>query len=98
MARHHGVVYVEGVAIFIVDGRPHLHAWCADSEGRVLDRTRDDGICYFGVPVRIDFLQAVIFGRIRRLGEPYFGLLDDWQGGYFLINQLGNEPEKWLAE
>jgi hypothetical protein len=95
MAVRHKVTYVEGYAISHKQ-HAHLHAWCVDDCDNVLDRTWADGRAYFGIPFKTAFLRNVIASR-RRAGDVYFGLLDDWEAGWPLIQNLADSPEIWMA-
>jgi len=59
--------YVEGYASSII---PTHHAWCIDSEDRVVDNTWQDGKEYFGVVFDTEFLS------IQLWKNKFFGLLD----------------------
>lgn len=95
MALRHPVTYVEGCACQ-VELRPTLHAWCVDDHGNVLDRTWKHARAYFGVPIKTDYLKGII-GEREQHGDLYFGLLDDWQVNFPLIQEHGDQPELWLA-
>jgi hypothetical protein len=94
MAIRHPVIYVEGIAKNSRSPIPHLHAWCVDASGGVLDRTWNDATAYFGVPLRTDFIKQVI----RERQEEFFGFLDDWEHGFPLAKTLLDMPELWLAD
>lgn len=96
MAVRHDLTYVEGYAV-TRDGHGHLHAWCVDDEGRVLDRTWRSGLGYFGIPFQLTYLKSVIRRRKQR-GDEYYGLLDDWEAGFPLIRLHGSETDVWLAK
>lgn len=93
---HPGLVYVEGFAVSSTTRKSApLHAWCVDSKSRVVDPTwAEIGHAYFGVPFRADYLLEVI----KKRDAKYFGLIDDWQQNYPLLNELADEPALWLAE
>ncbi len=96
MTIRHKLTYVEGYAIGTT-GRSHLHAWCVDADGRVLDPTWGTAKL-FRIPFQTRYLRSVINERRKRQGEEaYFGLLDDWQARHPLINDLGQQPDRWLA-
>ncbi|WP_254511386.1 hypothetical protein [Anatilimnocola floriformis] len=95
LASEHAVTYVEGYAISTRTASPHLHAWCVDEKGLVLDPTWRSGTFYFGIPFRLEFLKKAIAERTER-GDCYYGWLDDWRPGWPLINELGEQPELWL--
>lgn len=97
MALRHGLTYVEGYAIASGKELGCLHAWCIDSQGMVLDRTWGLGRAYFGIPFQTQFLKRTIEAR-RRGGNLYFGLLEDFEGKWHLIEHLGDMPELWLEE
>lgn len=65
------VTYVEGYALGLI---PTLHAWCVDTEGRVIETTweRQDGI-YFGVPFNIEY----VLKRVVATG-CYVSMLDNY--------------------
>lgn len=97
MALRHQLIYVEGYAIPAHSSLGTLHAWCVDHNGMVLDRTWRPAKAYFGIPFQTQFLKRTIAARRKGLGEEYyFGLLDDWQSGHSLIEELGDMPELWL--
>jgi hypothetical protein len=89
------MTYVEGYAISD-RGSGHLHAWCVDGAGNVLDRTWVGGQAYFGIRFQTSFLKKTISAR-RRAGYLYYGLLDDWMAKFPLMNALARCPELWLA-
>lgn len=101
MAIRHSVIYVEGLAISHSDRDAVAHAWCVDDNGKVLDRTWTSGVAYLGVPIKTEFLNRLMAERKKRLEqagkEMYYGLLDDWEANYPLINEFGGKPELWLA-
>lgn len=81
------LTYVEGVALGIL---PVFHAWCVDSEGRVVDPTwtPENGVTvpveereYLGIPFRLHFVSVSIMRR------GYYGLIDDWQNHWPLCKQ-----------
>ena len=67
------LVYVEGNAIIAGTGVDVAHAWCLDTDGRVVDPTWEvPGDAYFGVPDPPDICGATIrgsssCGRSRRI-------------------------------
>ena len=46
-------IYVEGFAFSSI---PTCHAWCVDLKGNVVDPTWKEGVEYFGIPFKLDFL------------------------------------------
>ena len=58
LALQSGFTYVEGFALIGPGRIALLHGWCADDQGRVIDRTwKDRGIAYFGVPMQPDYVR-----------------------------------------
>jgi hypothetical protein len=99
MASRHKLTYVEGVAMGNDNDVPHLHAWCADCDRNVFDRTWKIGVAYFGIPFQLPFVKTTIEKRKAARGaDYYYGILDDWHDKFPLINQFGDKPELWLAE
>jgi hypothetical protein len=100
MALRHRVTYVEGFAI--ADPNVHYvqsHAWCCDSDGRVLDRTWPPAAVYFGIPIQTKFLRRLLTARQRKWKDRmYYGVLDDYLEHHPLISQFGDKPELWLAQ
>ena len=98
MAKRYDVVYVEGLAVDAGSRCAHLHAWCANG-CNVLDATWTDGIAYFGVPIKWEFLHNEIQERERRCRASgvtmYYGLLDDYRNGWPLIKKFADQPELW---
>jgi hypothetical protein len=99
MAIRHGITYVEGIASKESEPLyPQHHAWCIDSDGKVLDRTWGIAFAYFGIPFKTKFVRALLTERKqRRPDSMYYGVLDDWQSKHPLINLYGEQPELWLA-
>lgn len=83
MLRRPDLVYVEGYAAGII---PVLHAWCVDSDGKVVDPTWDDGIGteYFGVPFNRAFVMTAV------VDKGSYGLIDDMNGRWSLLRQGGD--------
>lgn len=87
------LTYVEGYASTVI---PTQHAWCVDSEGRVIDPTwrvedREEKYYphgYFGVPISRKLLYATL-ARTER-----YGILDDWENDWPLL-QKKFDPELW---
>lgn len=78
--RHRELRYVEGYALAMI---PVLHAWCVDSEDRVVEVTWEEpGAAYVGV--------AFTLAEVRALHQhsDYVSMLDDWDRGYPLLRGL----------
>jgi hypothetical protein len=76
--------YVEGYAISkkLKDfPMPFEHAWLVDDKGRVYDPTWDDGIVYYGVAFKRDYVIKTV------LKKGYTGIIDDWQSKYQIFKQ-----------
>jgi hypothetical protein len=63
-ATAHELTYVQGLAVAHRGGQPTLHAWCADTQGRVSDPTWGQGSAYLGIPVHpmyfIEYIAAQV--------------------------------------
>jgi hypothetical protein len=71
--------YVEGYAINrLLAAYPVAHAWCVDRKGFVIDPTWEEGVGYFGVPFRLEYL-------LRIWNETQCGLIDNEDMGYPLL-------------
>lgn len=72
--------YVEGYAINTwVARHPVAHAWCVDPEGFVVDTTWDEGVDYFGVPFRMEYVRRIADAR------KDYGLIDNEGMGFPLL-------------
>ena len=73
--------YVEGYAINTwVARHPVAHAWCIDPEGFVVDTTWDEGMDYFGVPFRMEYVR-----RIANARKKDYCLIDNEEMGFPLL-------------
>lgn len=88
-----GLIYCEGIAFS--GGRysiPVSHAWVIDPvDGRVIDNTWQQlshlsDPDYFGVPFKSDYLFQVVSDK------GSYGLIDNWEGNYPLLN--GNHEKE----
>ncbi|RYG17637.1 hypothetical protein EON82_23625 [bacterium] len=69
------------------------HSWLVDTEGRVVDRTWDDGEEYDGVVVPYESLREVAeFARRKRAS---LGFVTDWEGRR-LLERMGTTVEELL--
>jgi hypothetical protein len=72
--------YVEGYAINTwVARHPVAHAWCVDPEDFVVDTTWDEGMDYFGVPFRMEYVRRIADAR------KDYGLIDNEEMGFPLL-------------
>jgi hypothetical protein len=83
------LIYCEGLAVPARTGSPVDHAWCVSRQGWVLDPTWDDGLAYFGVPIKLSFVLASQGHRTE------CSIIDNWEHGY-PIYQLS--PRRWKAD
>lgn len=86
MVARKDLIYVEGYAQSII---AVLHAWCVNDKGEVIDPTWTGdtpmGTAYYGVPFDREY-------AIRQmLKKSKYGLLDDWENGYPLLQTEGTE-------
>jgi hypothetical protein len=56
------------------------HAWCIDPEGFVVDTTWDEGMDYFGVPFRIEYVRRIADAR-----KEDYCLIDNKEMGFPLL-------------
>lgn len=86
------VTYVEGYASMKLDGGgefPAQHAWCVDSEGRVIDRTwTTPGTEYFGVAFKTKYVREMM------LKTKVSGVLYNMKNYSYMID----DPETFLSE
>lgn len=80
------LTYCEGWATPKALAFPTLHAWCSDSKGQVVDITwtlarYPKGAVYCGVQFKTPYVIKEAFKA-----NAHQSLLDDWQGGYRLLN------------
>ena len=86
------LTYCEGYALYKGGSMPVLHAWVTDGTGRAIDTTWDEpGIAYAGVPFNKSYIRRTCWRN-----AAFISFIDDWQNGYPLLNDLGDEPEEWL--
>ena len=63
-----------------------------DGTGRAIDTTWDEpGIAYAGVPFNKSYIRRTCWRN-----GAFISVIDDWQNGYPLLNDLGDEPDQWL--
>ena len=89
--RHRELTYVEGFANApMLRERIVHHAWCADKDGLVYDRTWgfDPEREYFGVPLKLSLVR-----RLFRLSGEY-SVLDRWEPH---CRSLLEHPKQYLA-
>ena len=89
--RHRELTYVEGFANApMLHGRIVHHAWCADKDGLVYDRTWDvdPEREYFGVPLKLSLVRKLL----RLSGE--YSVLDRWEPHCRFFFE---HPEQYLA-
>ena len=85
------LVYVEGFTADECGLRIH-HAWVTDGKGRAIDPTwAKPGVVYAGVPFKSSFVCKTGL-KDKGLGS----LLDDWEQGYPLLQDLGDRPDEWM--
>lgn len=86
-AIHHDLIYCEGYASIYPEQRPMLHAWCVSRDGRLFDRTWSHNveIAYFGIPMKTAYVK-----KMRKACGSY-GILDQWQLGYPILNTSTSE-------
>ena len=86
------LIYCEGFATFRENSMPVLHAWVTDGHGRAIDNTwSPPGVAYAGVPFQTLFVTTTTLAN-----RATYSLLDDWQNGYPLRDDLGDRPDEWL--
>ena len=107
MHDHQGLTYVEGYAVHC--GLPMEHAWCVDSNGKVIDPTWKptyqsgeavpvEAIEYFGIPFKRKYVTRTIITR------GYYGVLDNPQEHFPLYRGLVDTDEflesrrSWAAQ
>ena len=62
---------MEGYAINRwVARHPVAHAWCIDLEGFVVDTTWDEGMDYFGVPFRMQYVRRIALATAMVVTYP----------------------------
>lgn len=88
------LVYVEGFATLPEPAIEMHHAWCLDSQGRVVDPTwKEPALAYFGVPF------AVTYVHVRYDDQARYGmtgsLLSVGDDDYALV--MGKEMRAWRA-
>ena len=101
-----GLTYVEGYAQ--PPGLPPVHhAWCVDTEGRVIDNTfRDSGLSqYFGVPIRAETLRVLVeetrrWGLFAEMMTPELLLraVDEVQAGSYAVDPIEVAAVRALIE
>src|ERR1035438_7217539 len=85
--------YVEGYAINPwVARHPVAHAWCVDPEGFVVDTTWDEGVDYFGVPFRMEYV------RRRADARKDYGLIDNEEMGFPLLTGAHRSEERRVGK
>jgi hypothetical protein len=77
------LIYCEGFAMGVI---PVNHAWCCDSEGKVVDPTWPDGGEYFGIPIKKEYLCE------RLQAQETYGILDRWEDRWPMIHA---DPSRW---
>ncbi len=81
--------YVEGYALAPL-GIVVLHAWCVDSDGRVIDRTWGNDGWYYGVTFDLKFVQRV------RERTHHISVIDNWKEHFPLLRSIN--PERYMRE
>jgi hypothetical protein len=88
------LIYCEGYALFTDASAPRLHAWVTDGHGRAIDNTWPrSGAAYAGVPFQTLFVHMTALKN-----HASMSLLNDFQNGFPLLNELGDHPEQWLEQ
>ena len=73
LAIEKGYTYVEGYATTKVVNFPLIHAWCVTRDGKLVDPTWQDGVEYFGVPIKTDYLLEVLSE------SGMYGIFENWK-------------------
>lgn len=91
LAIRHNLIYCEGYASIYPEQRPMLHAWCINQDGQLFDRTWSHNIeiAYFGIPMKTAYVKKM------RKACGSFGILDQWQLGYPILN---TSPSEFLEQ
>ena len=91
---HDGLIYCEGFALSKDGLTRTLHSWVTDGQGRAIDNTwKEPGVAYAGVPFKDLFVTMT-----NLKNKASISLLDDWQNGYPLRGELGNQPDEWYEQ
>ena len=86
------LIYCEGYALDQIESQPMRHAWVTDGKGNAIDNTwKSQGLAYVGIPFKTDFVVETAMAR-----GGMISLINDWGNHFSLINDLGDQPEKWL--
>ncbi len=84
-------IYCEGYALSRLTERAVHHAWLTDGAGRAIDITwSEPATAYAGVPFSTQFLALY---HVKN--KAVICMLDDWEHGWPMLGQLGDEPDKW---
>jgi len=78
MMDNDGLTYCEGFACGDSEFA-HLHAWCIDEDGVVVDPTWESGVEYVGVP----FSSSFVLKSVLKSG---CSLIDDWKKKWPLLS------------
>ncbi len=90
--RDDDLFYCEGYALFTESSFPVIRAWVTDGSGVAIDNTWPrPGVAYAGVPFKSSFVNETAL-KYREI----VSLLDDFQNGHPLRNELGERPDEWL--
>jgi len=87
---NHDLTYCEGFATSGI--LPVLHAFLVDMEGYVVDPTWTDGIDYYGVPFKREFVIS------QTIKQETYGLIDNWSMGYPLLSGEIKKEEWFVKE
>lgn len=91
---HEGFIYCEGFALFKDGMYRTLHSWVTDGQGQAFDNTwQKPGVAYAGVPFKDLFVTMT-----NLKNKASISLLDDWQNGYPLRGELGDQSVEWYEQ